>query len=109
VGILSAATPWQKGLFKLQSDDNTLVVSGTGNNPDDLRIATLINTSRLPGLAYRLKEARVRVGFGISYTAISLTTAYAYTIFPCGPMSPSSGGCHLWPGAGWLTDKLCHF
>ena len=77
------ATPVAKGGFSnYNPTDNTLVVSGIGNNPDDLGIATHYKyfAPRL-GLAYRLKESTViRVGFGISYTPFP-DNSYAYN-FP---------------------------
>jgi len=77
------ATPVAKGGFSnYNPTDNTLVVSGTGNNPDDLGIATHYKyfAPRL-GLAYRLKQSTViRVGFGISYTPFP-DNSYAYN-FP---------------------------
>src|SRR6266513_5448852 len=77
------ATPAAQGGFSNYNPaDNTLVVSGIGNNADDLGIATHYKyfAPRL-GLAYRLKESTVfRVGFGISYTPFP-DNSYAYN-FP---------------------------
>jgi Carboxypeptidase regulatory-like domain len=77
------ATPVAKGGFSnYNPTNNTLVLSGLGNTPDDLGIATHYKyfAPRL-GLAYRLKESTVfRVGFGISYTPFP-DNSYAYN-FP---------------------------
>jgi len=77
------ATPVAKGGFSnYDPTNNTLVVSGIGNNPSDLGIATHYKyfAPRL-GLAYRLKESTVfRLGFGISYTPFP-DNSYAYN-FP---------------------------
>ena len=77
------ATPAAKGGFSNYNPvDNTLIVSGYGNIPNDLGIATHYKyfAPRL-GLAYRLKESTVfRVGFGISYTPFP-DNSYAYN-FP---------------------------
>jgi hypothetical protein len=77
------ATPVAKGGFSnYNPTDNTLVVSGIGNNPDDLGITTHYKyfAPRI-GLAYRLKESTVfRVGFGISFTPFP-DNSYAYN-FP---------------------------
>ena len=77
------ATPVAKGGFSnYNPTNNTLVVSGIGNNPNDLGIATHYKyfAPRL-GLAYRLKESTVfRLGFGISYTPFP-DNSYAYN-FP---------------------------
>jgi hypothetical protein len=70
------------GFSNYNPTNNTLVLSGLGNNPDDLGIATHYKyfAPRL-GLAYRLKESTVfRVGFGISYTPFP-DNSYAYN-FP---------------------------
>jgi hypothetical protein len=77
------ATPVQKGGFSnYNPTDNTLVVSGYGNNPDNLGIATHYKYfAPRVGLAYRLREATVvRAGFGISYTPFP-DNSYAYN-FP---------------------------
>ena len=77
------ATPVAKGGFSnYNPTNNTLVLSGLGNNPDDLGIATHYKyfAPRL-GLAYRLRESTVfRAGFGISYTPFP-DNSYAYN-FP---------------------------
>jgi carboxypeptidase family protein len=77
------ATPVQKGGFSnYNPTNNTLVVSGYGNNPDNLGIATHYKyfAPRI-GLAYRLREETVvRAGFGISYTPFP-DNSYAYN-FP---------------------------
>jgi hypothetical protein len=77
------ATPVKKGGFSnYNPTNNTLVLSGYGNTPDDLGIATHYKyfAPRL-GLAYRLKESTVfRAGFGISYTPFP-DNSYAYN-FP---------------------------
>jgi hypothetical protein len=77
------ATPVAKGGFSnYDPTNNTLVVSGIGNNPNDLGITAHYKyfAPRL-GLAYRLKESTVfRVGFGISYTPFP-DNSYAYN-FP---------------------------
>jgi len=77
------ATPVKKGGFSnYNPTNNTLVLSGLGNTPDNLGIATHYNyfAPRL-GLAYRLKESTVfRAGFGISYTPFP-DNSYAYN-FP---------------------------
>jgi hypothetical protein len=77
------ATPVQKGGFSnYDPTNNTLVVSGYGNIPDDLGITTHYKyfAPRL-GLAYRLKDSTVvRAGFGISYTPFP-DNSYAYN-FP---------------------------
>jgi Carboxypeptidase regulatory-like domain len=77
------ATPAAKGGFSNYNPvDNTLIVSGYGNIPNDLGIATHYKyfAPRL-GLAYRLKESTVfRLGFGISYTPFP-DNSYAYN-FP---------------------------
>src|SRR4029077_12518247 len=77
------ATPAAQGGFSnYNPNNNTLVVSGIGGNPNDLGIATHYKyfAPRL-GLAYRLKESTVfRAGFGISYTPFPDNT-YAYN-FP---------------------------
>ena len=77
------ATPVAKGGFSNYNPaNNTLVLSGLGNNPDDLGIATHYKyfAPRL-GLAYRLRESTVfRAGFGISYTPFP-DNSYAYN-FP---------------------------
>jgi hypothetical protein len=77
------ATPVKPaGFSNYNPTNNTLVLSGLGNNPDNLGIATHYKyfAPRL-GLAYRLKESTVfRVGFGISYTPFP-DNSYAYN-FP---------------------------
>ena len=77
------ATPVQKGGFSNYDPvNNQLLVSGYGNIPDNLGIATHYKyfAPRL-GLAYRLKESTVvRAGFGISYTPFP-DNSYAYN-FP---------------------------
>jgi hypothetical protein len=77
------ATPVAKGGFSnYEPTTNTLLVSGYGNIPDDLGIATHYKyfAPRI-GLAYRLKESTVfRAGFGISYTPFP-DNSYAYN-FP---------------------------
>jgi hypothetical protein len=77
------ATPVKPGGFSnYNPNNNTLVLSGIGGNPDDLGIATHYKyfAPRL-GLAYRLSESTVfRVGFGISYTPFP-DNSYAYN-FP---------------------------
>jgi hypothetical protein len=77
------ATPAAQGGFSnYNPNNNTLVVSGIGSNPNDLGIATHYKyfAPRL-GLAYRLKESTVfRAGFGISYTPFP-DNSYAYN-FP---------------------------
>jgi hypothetical protein len=77
------ATPVKKGGFSnYNPTNNTLEVSGIGNNPDNLGIATHYKyfAPRL-GLAYRLKDSTVlRAGFGISYTPFP-DNSYAYN-FP---------------------------
>ena len=77
------ATPVQKGGFSnYDPTNNTLVVSGHGDIPDDLGITTHYKffAPRL-GLAYRLKDSTViRAGFGISYTPFP-DNSYAYN-FP---------------------------
>ena len=77
------ATPVQKGGFSnYDPTNNTLLVSGYGNIPNDLGITTHYKyfAPRL-GLAYRLKESTVvRAGFGISYTPFP-DNSYAYN-FP---------------------------
>jgi Carboxypeptidase regulatory-like domain len=77
------ATPVQKGGFSNYDPvTNTLRVSGYGDIPDDLGIATHHKyfAPRL-GLAYRLKESTViRAGFGISFTPFP-DNSYAYN-FP---------------------------
>src|SRR6266481_8414924 len=77
------ATPVQKGGFSNYNPaDNTLLVTGYGNTPDDLGITTHYKyfAPRL-GLAYRLKDSTViRAGFGISYTPFP-DNSYAYN-FP---------------------------
>jgi hypothetical protein len=74
------ATPAAKGGFSnYNPTNNTLVVTGYGNNPDNLGITTHYKyfAPRL-GLAYRLKESTViRAGFGISYTPFP-DNSYAY-------------------------------
>ena len=77
------ATPVQPaGFSNYNPADNTLIVSGIGNNPDDLGIATHYkNFAPRLGLAYRLRETTVlRAGFGISYTPFP-DNSYAYN-FP---------------------------
>jgi len=78
-----AATPVKPGGFSNYNPaDNTLIVSGIGNNPNDLGIATHYKyfAPRL-GLAYRLRETTVlRAGFGITYTPFP-DNSYAYN-FP---------------------------
>jgi hypothetical protein len=77
------ATPVQKGGFSnYNPTNNTLVVSGYGNNPDNLGIATHYKYfAPRVGLAYRLREATVvRAGFSISYTPFP-DNSYAYN-FP---------------------------
>jgi hypothetical protein len=77
------ATPVAKGGFSnYDPTNNTLVVSGYGNIPNNLGINTHYKyfAPRL-GLAYRLKESTViRAGFGISYTPFP-DNSYAYN-FP---------------------------
>jgi hypothetical protein len=77
------ATPVQKGGFSnYDPDTNTLRVSGYGDIPDDLGIATHHKyfAPRL-GLAYRLKDSTViRAGFGISFAPFP-DNSYAYN-FP---------------------------
>jgi hypothetical protein len=77
------ATPVAKGGFSnYNPTNNTLVLSGMGNTPDNLGITTHYKyfAPRL-GLAYRLRESTVfRVGFGISYTPFP-DNSYAYN-FP---------------------------
>jgi len=77
------ATPVKPaGFSNYNPADNTLIVSGIGNNPDDLGIATHYKyfAPRL-GLAYRLRETTVlRAGFGISYAPFP-DNSYAYN-FP---------------------------
>ncbi|HWZ99534.1 MAG TPA: TonB-dependent receptor [Candidatus Dormibacteraeota bacterium] len=77
------ATPVQKGGFSnYDPTNNTLRVSGFGDIPDNLGIATHYKyfAPRL-GLAYRLKESTViRAGFGISYAPFP-DNSYAYN-FP---------------------------
>jgi hypothetical protein len=77
------ATPVQKGGFSnYDSATNTLRVSGYGDIPDDLGIATHHKyfAPRL-GIAYRLKDSTViRAGFGISFTPFP-DNSYAYN-FP---------------------------
>ena len=77
------ATPVQKGGFSnYDPTNNTLVVSGYGDIPDDLGITTHYKyfAPRL-GLAYRLKDSTViRAGFGISFTPFP-DNSYAYN-FP---------------------------
>ena len=77
------ATPVKPGGFSnYNPNNNTLVLSGIGGNPDDLGIATHYKyfAPRL-GLAYRLRESTVfRAGFGISYTPFP-DNSYAYN-FP---------------------------
>ena len=70
------------GFSNYNPNNNTLVVSGIGGNPDDLGIATHYKyfAPRI-GLAYRLRESTVvRAGFGISYTPFP-DNSYAYN-FP---------------------------
>jgi hypothetical protein len=77
------ATPVQKGGFSnYNPTNNTLVVSGYGNNPDNLGIATHYKYfAPRVGLAYRLREATVvRAGFSLSYTPFP-DNSYAYN-FP---------------------------
>jgi hypothetical protein len=78
-----AATPAAKGGFSnYDPTNNALLVSGIGDIPNDLGIATHYKyfAPRL-GLAYRLKESTVfRAGFGISYTPFP-DNSYAYN-FP---------------------------
>src|SRR5579859_6201198 len=77
------ATPVKKGGFSnYDPSTNSLFVSGFGNIPDDLGIATHYNyfAPRL-GLAYRWRESTViRAGFGMSYTPFP-DNSYAYN-FP---------------------------
>jgi hypothetical protein len=77
------ATPVKKGGFSnYDPTNNTLLVSGYGNIPNDLGINTHYKyfAPRL-GLAYRLKDSTVvRAGFGISYTPFP-DNSYAYN-FP---------------------------
>src|SRR6266404_5278586 len=77
------ATPVKKGGFSnYDPTNNTLLVSGYGNIPNDLGITTHYKyfAPRL-GLAYRLKDSTVvRAGFGISYTPFP-DNSYAYN-FP---------------------------
>src|SRR6266851_6871547 len=77
------ATPVKKGGFSnYNPTNNTLVVSGYRDIPNDLGIATHYKyfAPRL-GLAYRLKESTVfRAGFGISYAPFP-DNNYAYN-FP---------------------------
>jgi len=77
------ATPVQKGGFSNYNPaDNTLLVTGYGNTPDDLGITTHYKyfAPRL-GLAYRLTDKTViRAGFGISFTPFP-DNSYAYN-FP---------------------------
>jgi outer membrane receptor protein involved in Fe transport len=77
------ATPVAKGGFSnYDPTNNTLVVSGFGNIPDDLGIKSHYKyfAPRI-GLAYRLRESTVlRLGFGISYTPFP-DNSYAYN-FP---------------------------
>ena len=74
------ATPVAKGGFSnYDPSNNTYVVSGYGNIPDNLGINTHYKyfAPRL-GLAYRLRESTViRAGFGISYTPFP-DNSYAY-------------------------------
>ena len=77
------ATPVAKGGFSNYNPaNNTLVVSGYGNTPDNLGIVTHYKYfAPRVGLAYRLKESTViRAGFGISYTPFP-DNSYAYN-FP---------------------------
>ena len=77
------ATPVQKGGFSNYDPiNNQLLVSGYGNIPDNLGIATHYKyIAPRVGLAYRLKESTVfRAGFGISYTPFP-DNGYAYN-FP---------------------------
>jgi hypothetical protein len=77
------ATPVAQGGFSnYNPENNTLVVTGIGGNPEDMGITTHYKyfAPRL-GLAYRLKESTVlRIGFGISYTPFP-DNSYAYN-FP---------------------------
>lgn len=77
------ATPVRQGGFSNYDPvNNQLLVSGFGNNPDDLGITTHYKyfAPRI-GLAYRLREQTViRAGFGISYTPFP-DNSYAYN-FP---------------------------
>ena len=77
------ATPVKKGGFSNYNPaDNTLLVGGYGNIPENLGIATHYKyfAPRL-GLAYRLREKTViRAGFGISFTPFP-DNSYAYN-FP---------------------------
>ena len=77
------ATPVAKGGFSnYDPTNNTLVVSGYGNTPDNLGIDTHYKYfAPRVGLAYRFKESTVvRAGFGISYTPFP-DNSYAYN-FP---------------------------
>ena len=77
------ATPVRpEGFSNYNPNNNTLVVSGIGGNPDNLGIDTHYKyfAPRI-GLAYRLRESTVvRAGFGISYTPFP-DNSYAYN-FP---------------------------
>jgi hypothetical protein len=77
------ATPVQpEGFSNYNPNNNTLIVSGVGGNPDDLGIQTHYKyfAPRI-GLAYRWKESTVfRAGFGISFTPFP-DNSYAYN-FP---------------------------
>ena len=77
------ATPVQQGGFSnYNPTDNTLLVTGFGNIPDDLGITTHYKffAPRL-GVAYRLTDKTViRAGFGISFTPFP-DNSYAYN-FP---------------------------
>jgi hypothetical protein len=74
------ATPPFPGLFSnYDPNNNTLVVAGTGGNPQNLGMTTRYKyfAPRI-GLAYRLSETTVvRSGFGISYAPFPDNT-YAY-------------------------------
>ena len=77
------ATPVRPaGFSNYNPNNNTLILSGLGGNPDDLGIETHYKyfAPRI-GLAYRLKESTVlRAGFGISYAPFP-DNNYAYN-FP---------------------------
>ena len=77
------ATPAATGGFSnYDPTNNTLIVSGIGNNPNDLGIVAHYKyfAPRL-GLAYRFRDSTVfRGGFGISYTPFP-DNSYAYN-FP---------------------------
>jgi hypothetical protein len=90
------ATPEFRGGFSnYNPSDNSLVIAGLGNNPENLGMKTRVRYfAPRAGVAYRLTESTViRAGFGISYTPFPDNTyAYNYPVRSNNAYNPVGAG-----------------